>query len=64
MDWALNKNSIAELNRLADYLKKYPFTLFISGHTDTDSTESYNQTLKNVQSRSKIISFLRDMMER
>ncbi len=43
--WNLNKKSILELNRLVHYLKKHNYNIEVSGHTDTDSTHSYNLTL-------------------
>ena len=42
----LKAGAVAELHRIADILNKYPQTIIeVGGHTDTQGSEAYNQTL-------------------
>ena len=51
--WELNTNSRFELNRLASYLKQNEeYFMFIAGHTDSDSTLSYNLQLSKNRAES------------
>lgn len=44
-EWNLSKGDKNELNRLADFLMYEDVFALISGHTDSDSSESYNKIL-------------------
>jgi outer membrane protein OmpA-like peptidoglycan-associated protein len=46
-EWVLSKGTKNELDRLADFLMYEDVFTLISGHTDSDSSESYNKTLSS-----------------
>lgn len=51
----LQPEAKANIAKLADILKKYPDTnILVAGHTDSDGTEQYNQTLS--EKRAKAVS--------
>jgi outer membrane protein OmpA-like peptidoglycan-associated protein len=51
----LQSEAKANIAKLADILKKYPDTnILVAGHTDSDGTEQYNQTLS--EKRAKVVS--------
>jgi len=51
----LQSEAKANISKLADILKKYPDSnILITGHTDSDGSENYNQTLS--EQRAKAVS--------
>ena len=49
----LQPEAKANINKLADILKKYPESnILITGHTDSDGTEQYNQSLSERRAKS------------
>lgn len=49
----LQAEAKANISKLADILKKYPDSnILITGHTDSDGTEAYNQTLSEKRAKS------------
>jgi len=49
----LQPEAKANISKLADILKKYPDSnILITGHTDSDGSENYNQTLSEKRAQS------------
>jgi outer membrane protein OmpA-like peptidoglycan-associated protein len=49
----LQPEAKANISKLADILKKYPDSnILITGHTDSDGSEKYNQTLSEKRAKS------------